>query len=194
MKNSTGAQFHHHEHIKGAEAGRHDDEEVAGHDRFGVMVNEREPTLVWTGRAHRAPLRSYFSTIRGETRIPSFSFNSLAMRLSPQVGFSAPISRISCRSCLGRRGLPASFDFQRQESRNPLRCQRISVSGLTFTSASRHWSIRLRVAIIHRVESSARCGLTFRSWKSANCFRRNRFSAANAARGRTCGPQKLRTE
>ncbi len=28
----------------------------------------------------------------------------------------------------------------------------------------------------------ARCGLTCRSWKSANCFRRNRFPAANAAR------------
>jgi hypothetical protein len=35
-------------------------------------------------------------------------------------------------------------------------------------------------AIIHRVESSARLGLTFRSWKSANCFRRNRFSADRA--------------
>jgi len=32
------------------------------------------------------------------------------------------------------------------------------------------------------VESSARRGLTFRSWKSANCFRRKRFSAARALR------------
>jgi len=34
------------------------------------------------------------------------------------------------------------------------------------------------VAIIHRVESSARRGFAFRSWKSASCLRRKRFSAA----------------
>ena len=78
----------------------------------------------------------YFPTVRGETRIPSFSCNSLAMRSSPQVGFSAAISRIRSRRFLGKRGLPVGFDFQRQKSRNPLRCQRMSVSGLTFTSAS----------------------------------------------------------
>ena len=63
MKNSAGAQFHHHDHIKGAEAGRHDYEEVAGHDRFGVSVNERERTLVWIEGAHGPPLRWYFSTV-----------------------------------------------------------------------------------------------------------------------------------
>jgi hypothetical protein len=57
-------------------------------------------------------------------------------------------------------------------------------SGFTFTSASRHWNISLKFAIIHRVESSARRGLTFRSWKSASCLRRKRFSAASATRGR----------
>jgi hypothetical protein len=41
---------------------------------------------------------------------------------------------------LGRRG---RFDFQRQNSRNPLLCQRMSVSGFKFTSASRHLKIRL---------------------------------------------------
>jgi hypothetical protein len=60
-------------------------------------------------------------------------------------------------------GRPTALDLQRQNRRNPLRCHRMSVSGFTFTSASRHWNIQLRVAIIHRVESSARRGLTFRS-------------------------------
>src|SRR5215831_8695111 len=40
--------------------------------------------------------------------------------------------------------------------------------------------MRLRVAIIQRVESLARRGLTWRSWKSASCLRRKRFSAASA--------------
>jgi hypothetical protein len=34
------------------------------------------------------PLCKYFPTVRGDTRMPSFSFNSLTMRSSPQVGFS----------------------------------------------------------------------------------------------------------
>src|SRR5262249_16257263 len=33
-------------------------------------------------------LRRYLPMVRGETRMPSLSFNSLAMRSSPQVGFS----------------------------------------------------------------------------------------------------------
>src|SRR6516225_645232 len=58
----------------------------------------------------------------------------------------------------------------------------MSVSALTFTSASRQQNIRLRVAITQRAASSARRGLTLRSWKSASCFRRKRFSAAKALR------------
>src|SRR6476660_10190881 len=58
----------------------------------------------------------------------------------------------------------------------------MSVSGFTFTSESRHLNIRLRAAIIHRVESSARLGLQFLSWNRASCLRRKRFSAARALR------------
>ena len=54
----------------------------------------------------------------------------------------------------------------------------MSVSGLTLTSALRHWNIRPSVAINQGVASSARRGLTLRSWKSASCLRRKRFSAA----------------
>ena len=38
----------------------------------------------------------------------------------------------------------------------------MSVSGLTFTSALRHWNIRTKVAIAQRVASFARRGLTLR--------------------------------
>ena len=105
----------------------------------------------------------YFPTVRGDTRMPSFSFSSSAMRSSPQVAFSAAISRISRRRSLGSSGLPVGLDFHRQKKRNPLRCQRVKVSAFTFTSAPRHGKNRLKVAITQRVESSARRGLTFRS-------------------------------
>jgi hypothetical protein len=56
--------------------------------------------------------------------------------------------------------------------------------GLTATSAIRQSKSRLTAAINHLVASLARRGLTCRSWKGAKCFRRNRLSEANAARGR----------
>src|SRR5579863_6627795 len=133
-----------------------------------------------SGSRRGPPRFKYFATVRGETRIPSFIFSSLAIRSSPQMGFSTAIFRIRSRRFPGKRGLPVGLDFHRQKSRNPLRCQRSSVSAFTFISASRHGNIRLRVTIIHRVESSARRGLIFRSWNSASCFRRKRFSAARA--------------
>ena len=55
-------------------------------------------------------------------------------------------------------------------------------SGLTTTSAIRQSNSRLTAAINHLVASSARCGLTSRSCKNANCFRGKRFSAARARR------------
>jgi len=135
--------------------------------------------------SHRGPPScSYFCAVRGDTRIPSFSVSSLAMRPSPQVGLSAAICRINSWICSGNRGRPSGLDCQRQNRGKPLPRQRMSVSGFTYTSASRCWNIRLRSAITHRVESSARRGLTLRSWKSASCLRRKRFSAARAPRDR----------
>jgi hypothetical protein len=55
------------------------------------------------------------------------------------------------------------LDFQHRKRRNPLLCQRVKVSGFTFTSALRHRKNRLNVAIVQRVESSVRRGLDFRS-------------------------------
>src|SRR5215468_8077975 len=166
-----------------------------------VKKSQATITLAWfrtkvshrcwgSGARTRPPTCRYFSTVRGETRIPSFNCNSLAMRSSPQVTFSAAICRINCRRFFGKRGLPDGFDFQRQNSRNPLRCQRMSVSAWTFTSAPRHGNMRLSIAIIQRVESLARRGLTLRSWKSASCLRRKRFSAARARR--ECAARKAR--
>jgi hypothetical protein len=123
--------------------------------------------------------RQVESTIRGYTDVlqsiydnpPEVQFDvdnflsSLAIRSSPQETLSAAICRINSRRFCGRRGRPDGFDFQRQKSRNPLRCQRMNVSDLTFTSALRHGNIRPKVAIDQRVASFARRGLTLRSWK-----------------------------
>jgi len=78
----------------------------------------------------------YLLTVRGDTRIPSFNINSLAMRSSPHEGFSSAIWRISTCSSTGIGGRPGR-DFNRQNSFHPARCKRISVSGRTTVSASR---------------------------------------------------------
>ena len=116
--------------------------------------------------------------------MPNSSSSSSAIRASPQVGLSAAIAQISSRSSVGSLGLPRGLDFQRQNKRNPLWCQRMRVSGLTMTRALRRSKNLLRTARNNLVASIARSGLTSRSWYRASCFRRNRFSAARALRDR----------
>ena len=111
----------------------------------------------------------------------------------PTLRFAAAMSAIKCRRSAGNRGRPRGIDFHCQNSRNPLRCHRMSVSGFT-TVRSRRQSIRRDSATSAiRVASSARRGLTFRSRYNANCLRRNRFSAASCACGRNVDDTNRRT-
>ena len=48
-EDSPRARFHNHEYIKDAKAGRHNDEEVGRDDRFGMVMDERQPTLLRIG-------------------------------------------------------------------------------------------------------------------------------------------------
>ena len=125
------------------------------------------------------PAGMYRRTVRGETRIPSFTSSSEAIRSSPHVQFAAAMSAINSRRSAGNRGRPPGDDLQRQNSRKPFRCHRTSVSGLT-TVRTRRQSINCDSATSAlRVASSAGRGLTWRSRCNANCLRRNRFSAAS---------------
>src|SRR5215470_1658018 len=59
------------------------------------------------------------------------------MRGAPHSGLSRLIVRIKSRMSAGTAGRPTRRrDLQRQYRRKPLRCQRISVSGLKTTAAS----------------------------------------------------------
>ena len=84
VENSSCSQFHNHEYIQSAKGGRYHDEKVARHDHLAMVMDERQPTLLWIGLRPGPPLCKYFSTVRGETLMPSLSCNSLAMRSSPQ--------------------------------------------------------------------------------------------------------------
>jgi hypothetical protein len=69
-----------------------------------------------------------------------------------------PFSRMSRRKSLGICGMPTGRDCQRQKRRNPLRCQRIKVSGWTFQERKvkprrAHDSTRLIMVILGRMFS-----------------------------------------
>jgi len=132
----------------------------------------------------------YLRTVRGETRIPSLTSSSLAMRSWPQEGFSAAIFRMSARSSGGIGGRPG-HDFNRQNKRKACRCQRINVLGVTLTSAPRQSKNRDSATNAILLAGSARRGLTPRSRYIANCLRRNRISAATQRRGRISSQRNI---
>ena len=110
----------------------------------------------------------YRRTVRGETRIPSCTSSSEAIRSSPHVRFAAAMSAINRRSSAGSRGRPPGEDFHRQNSRKPVRCHRMSVSGFTTVRTRRQSISRDRATSAMRVASSARRGLTRRSRYNVN--------------------------
>jgi len=77
------------------------------------------------------------------------------MRGAPQSGFSRDIRRISRMSSGLTHGRP--LDFHRQKYRNPWRCQRRTVSGLTRIRAERHGA-QTRAKLTQKARS-ARCNL-----------------------------------
>src|SRR5262245_52848207 len=184
VQNSPRSDLHDHEHVEKLEASRHGHKEVAGEHGACMISRERAPRL-----GTRAILRSGTGahirrTVRGETRIPSFTKSSEAIRSSPHMRLAAAISAINRRRLAGTCGRPGGLDSHRQNSPNPFRCHRINVSGLTTVRSWRHWIKRVSPTSASRIASSARRGLTCRSTYNANRLRRNRFSAANWVRGR----------
>src|SRR3954467_7943495 len=114
------------------------------------------------------------------------------MRCSPQVGFSAAKRRIKALTSAVTGGLPTGLDFQRQKRRNALRCQPIKVAGLTISNALRQSN--QRASLENTNLSAGVVGIAFfsRSRKRANCFRRNKFSAARALRRWHTAAKKVR--
>src|ERR1700730_3619262 len=95
----------------------------------------------------------YLPTLVSLMSMPSLS-NSPWMRGAPQSEFSRLIFRISWRISFDTGGRPAwpRRTFQVQNSRKPLRCQPMTVSGLTMTKADRQ-SLQASHSHAHRTRS-----------------------------------------
>ena len=76
---STAAMLDHHKHIQQPKGRRYGDEEIAGNDSLSVQakVDQRKSPL---GRP-RGRRGRYLLTVRGDTRIPIFTSNSLAYKV-----------------------------------------------------------------------------------------------------------------
>jgi hypothetical protein len=84
-------------------------EEVAGQNYPRVVADEAQPTLLGIGVRTGRLVCKYFPTVRGDASMPSFSFNSLTIRSSPQVTFAAAMARISRCTSVGKHGFSAAM-------------------------------------------------------------------------------------
>ena len=89
-------------------------------------------------------------------------------------------------------GRPTGLDLQRQKRRKAVRCQLISVAGLTITNALRQSKKQASLARTKRSVAVVLVTFFSRSWNKASYLRRNRFSAASALRLRSRAAQKSR--
>src|SRR5580704_17169358 len=100
------------------------------------MWLSRNVRQVWLGGFRSRII--YLLTLVSPMVMPSLS-NSPWMRGAPHSGFSRLIVRIKSRTSRDTVGLPFAprRTFHVQNNRKPFRCQAMTVSGLTLTSADR---------------------------------------------------------
>ena len=119
--------------IEDPERDRWNDKKVDRCDAVGMVAQKRAPALRrWQPAAAHIPSDCRLSDLEAE--LEQFTMNVWGA----QSGFARLISPMSVRSSAKTFGLPTWLrDRQRQYARNPARCQRMIVSGLTIVIAPR---------------------------------------------------------
>ena len=119
--------------IENPERDRWKDKQVDCRDTVGMIEQKRPPALRrWQPAAAHIPSNRRLSDLEAELK--QFAMNVWGA----QSGFARLISPMSVRSSAETFGLPIWLrDRQRQYARNPARCQRMIVSGLTIAIAPR---------------------------------------------------------
>jgi hypothetical protein len=131
---------------------------------------------VWPrGRGGRA-CSMYRWIVRLATLMSSFS-NSPRMRSAPQSRLSTAIALIRAMVSAGSLGSCAVVrDFRFQNSWNPWRCQRSTVSGLTMSSASFHHCNRLASRTTRTRSERVKRGRLTERLRTRSCWRSRAFS------------------
>ena len=127
-----------HKDVEQAKGGGDHHAEVTCHDGLGMIADKCLPALgrhTWPGPWSRR-FGMYLRTVRGDTRRPSFSKQLIGNALLAPCGV-IPGHLTDERLQVRRNARSSRVDFQRQNSRNPSRCQRVKVSGCTTAKACR---------------------------------------------------------
>ena len=124
-------------------------------------------------------------TLVSPTSMPSLR-SSPWMRGAPQSGLSRLIFRISLRISFDTGGRPRwpRRTFQVQNSRNPLRCHAMTVSGLTMHRAERHSFQAPQNQAQRNRSNRLNFGLFTERCSTPSWWRRAMISSCNAARVR----------
>ena len=153
----------------------------------------RKVRQVWLGGRPEVRLR-YRRIERALATMPSF-MSSPRIRCVPQVGFSAAICAIRSLTSGARRGRPTRLlDLQVQYRLHPLRCQLITVSGLTTKRYRFHETGKtLRMDTQRNRSRLLRRGLGWGRRAICSWWRRARFSRISSASGRRRERTRQRT-
>src|ERR1035441_8150139 len=138
----------------------------------------------FAGTGFLGALRIQRRTVLSERSKPSI-FNSPWMRGAPQVLFSVTLRKMSSRSSLLTHLLPTQVrcrEIHFQYRLNPARCQRTTVSGCTTMSARCHLDQRRHKVVQNSLSEVEKRGRGRRSFKTASCCRRARFSKSRSRR------------
>ena len=140
--------------IKHAESDSRNGEEIHGRNSFPVVAQKGLPAFGRSGSFGARFIQR--EIVRSETSKPSMR-SSPWMRGAPQVGFSTTMLQINCRTSLGVCLLPTGFlilEISLQYRRQPARCHRVTVSGVTTMRACFHCG-QDRLAAVQKSLSNA---------------------------------------
>ena len=164
--------------------------------RFTVKKSIAAIASRWLQRkASQRLARSGFRDIRSiqrETVLSEMSKPSIRsspwMRGAPQVGFSAIIWQMRSRTCFDVRLLPTgfrTFEITLRYQRNPARCHRTTVSGVTTIRTRFHPADQNTCAKIQKaLPNIVGLGLGCLRFNAASCWRRAKFSRSRSHRAR----------
>ena len=109
------------------------------------------------------------------------------MRGAPHNGFSRHMRRMRPRTSgeTGGRPLRRERDFQVQKRRKPLRCQPITVAGLTIAKAPRQAGHKLEIRTQNQRSDGRNRGRGVFRFSTASCWRTAKHSKYEAANARS---------
>ena len=169
MEDLATVVIDHKEAVQHSKRQRGHGEKVHRRDGLAMIAQKHQPRRAGSGFLHAPWIQR--DTARSAMSQPSLS-NSPWMRGAPHVGFSATMRKIRSRTSLLKRFLPAAQpvrDSQDQYNRNPMRCQRTTVSGVSSRSGFFHPDHSFRRATQNTLstEPSRRRGRL--PWRASSC-------------------------